>query len=136
MSLFEQTLINNYVFSENDGQISGGAPITELSALQSTNGGIIQGGSDKGVTNVLKNKGHLSVPIGLVMISHKENVFANQRFQNRQTVDDELFDHLFKNTESTENTKSPSSSKSTKSKSLKLLEKIPKKQTKKQTKSK
>jgi hypothetical protein len=130
MSLFEQTLINNYVFSENNGQILGGAPITELSALQSTNGGIIQGGSGKGATNILKNKSHLSVPIGLVMISHKENVFANQRFKPHQTIDDILFNNLFKNTEDT--TESLKSKKTSKSKSLKLREKkSDKKQTKK-----
>jgi hypothetical protein len=128
MSLFEQTLINNYVFSENDKQVSGGAPITELIASQT--GEMLKGGSNK---NPLTNKKHLSVPVGLVMMSHTEYVFPSQRFHN-PVVQENLFNHLFENVEENVSSSKQSNQKSdskSKSKSLKLREKKMKKQTKK-----
>ena len=81
MSLFEQSLINHYVFSENSSdQILGGAPITELVNTQSSS--VLQGGGYN--TNILANKKHLSVPVGLVMVSHTEYIYPNIKFSNLQ----------------------------------------------------
>ena len=101
MSLFEQSLINNYVFSENlENQVSGGAPITELLDAQSSP--VIQGlgigsprygGSGNRGKNILSSKKHFSVPIGLVMTAHTEYIYPNQRFHNSQ-IQDNLFDNL------------------------------------------
>ena len=98
MSFFEQTLINNYVFSETDNKVSGGAPITELVASHENrlNGGNVGGGNTN--KNQLANKKHLSVPVGLVMVSHTEYLYPAQRFVN-PTIQEPMFDNLIKNIE-------------------------------------
>lgn len=128
MSLFEQSLINNYVFSENlENQIAGGAPITELLASQSVQQGFLGGGGHK--SSVLSNKKHLSVPVGLVMMSHTEYVYPNQqRFCNRD-VQESLFDNLIDLIRESETGVKGKS----KGKSLKHRGEVPKKRTKKQT---
>ena len=127
MSLFEQSLINNYVFSENlENQIAGGAPITELLASQSVQQGILGGGGGSGghESSVLSNKKHLSVPVGLVMMSHTEYVYPNQRYCNRD-VQESLFDNLI------DIVREPLESPAIKrAKSLKHRGEVPKKQTK------
>ena len=140
MSLFEQSLINHYTFSENlENQISGGAPITELLDAQSSP--VIQGlgigspryggGGNSGKTNILASKKHLSVPIGLVMMSHTEYIYPNQRFHNSQ-IQDNLFDNLInlvkEESPIMKNTKANSKSKSLKHNIIK------EKQTKKKEK--
>jgi hypothetical protein len=125
MSLFEQSLINNYVFSENlENQIAGGAPITELVASQSVQQGVLGGGGGH-ESSVLSNKKHLSVPVGLVMMSHTEYVYPNQqRFCNRD-VQESLFDNLI------DIVREPLESPVIKrAKSLKHRGEVPKKQTK------
>jgi hypothetical protein len=129
MSLFEQSLINNYVFSENlENQIAGGAPITELLASQSVQQGVLGGGGGH-ESSVLSNKKHLSVPVGLVMMSHTEYVYPNQqRFCNRD-VQESLFDNLIDLIRESETGVKGKS----KGKSLKHRGEVPKKRTKKQT---
>jgi len=128
MSLFEQSLINNYVFSENlENQIAGGAPITELLASQSVQQGFLGGGGGGGhKSSVLSNKKHLSVPVGLVMMSHTEYVYPSQhqRLCNRD-VQESLFDNLI------DIVREPLESPVIKrAKSLKHRGEVPKKQTK------
>jgi len=132
MSLFEQSLINNYVFSENlENQIAGGAPITELLASQSVQQGFLGGGEGGGhKSSVLSNKKHLSVPVGLVMMSHTEYVYPSQhqRLCNRD-VQESLFDNLIDLIRESETGVKGKS----KGKSLKHRVEVPKKRTKKQT---
>jgi hypothetical protein len=134
MSLFEQSLINNYVFSENlENQIAGGAPITELLASQSVQPGGLSGGGGGGggrghESSVLSNKKHLSVPVGLVMMAHTEYVYPNQRYCNRD-VQEPLFDNLIDLIRDSEN--GVKGKTKTKGKSLKHRGEVPKKQTKK-----
>ena len=124
MSLFEQTLINNYVFSETGDQMTGGAPITELVASHDN---VLKGGGGAMKTNnPLAMKNHLSIPVGLVMVSHREYLLNGQRFEN-STIQEPLFDHLVANIvdlDTPTNTRSK-----TRSKSLKLRENKPKKQS-------
>ena len=122
MSLFEQTLINNYVFSETGDQMSGGAPITELVAYHE-NGGLSGGGAMK-TNNPLAKKKHLSIPVGLVMVSHMEYLQPNGQGFNHPTIQEPLFDHLVANIENLD------AKTKTRSKSLKLREDKPKKQSK------
>ena len=129
MSLFEQSLINNYVFSENlENQIAGGAPITELLASQSVQQGFLGGGGRGHESSVLSNKKHLSVPVGLVMMAHTEYVYPNQRYCNRD-VQEPLFDNLIDLIRDSEN--GAKGKTKTKGKSLKHRGEVPKKQTKK-----
>jgi len=130
MSLFEQSLINNYVFFENlENQIAGGAPITELLASQSVQHGVLGGGGGGSghESSVLSNKKHLSVPVGLVMMSHTEYVYPNQRYCNRD-VQESLFDNLIDLIRESETGVKGKS----KGKSLKHRAEVPKKRTKKQ----
>lgn len=133
MSLFEQTLINNYVFSETGDQMSGGAPITELVASHENSG--LKGGGGVGAmktNNPLATKKHLSIPVGLVMVSHREYLSDVQRFEN-STIQEPLFDRLIANIEDDVDTPSKTHSKTpskTHSKSLKLRQEKSKKQSK------
>jgi len=131
MSLFEQSLINNYVFSENlENQIAGGAPITELLASQSVQQGFLGGGGSGGhESSVLSNKKHLSVPVGLVMMSHTEYVYPNQQRLCNRDVQESLFDNLIDLIRESETGVKGKS----KGKSLKHRAEVPKKRTKKQT---
>jgi hypothetical protein len=134
MSLYEQSLINNYVFSENlENQIAGGAPITELLSTQSVQQGFLSGGGGGGghKSSVLSNKKHLSVPVGLVMMSHTEYVYPSQhqRLCNRD-VQEPLFDNLIDLIRESETGVKGKP----KGKSLKHRGEVPKKQTKKNKK--
>jgi len=126
MSLFEQTLINNYVFSETGDQMSGGAPITELVTYHE-NGGLSGGGGGGAMktNNPLATKKHLSIPVGLVMVSHREYLSNGQGFDH-PTIQEPLFDHLVTNIEDLD----AKTQSKTRSKSLKLRQDKPKKQSK------
>jgi hypothetical protein len=89
MSLFEQSLINHFVFSEN--QIVGGAPITELINTPPRMGEILGG---QGTKNPLTNKKHLSVPVGLVMMSHTEYVYPSNTSYRNTIVQPPLHEQL------------------------------------------